>query len=100
MKRICINCGKEIGFIQSILNNKCCSYKCDMEAEELSQVRNRDEWEAFIERQNKIKERERINKRKKYNKDNKEIKENVKEDKKENVKKEEGNTDISENCPF
>lgn len=98
MKRICINCGKEINFIQSILNNKCCSYKCDMEAEELSQVRNRDEWKVFIERQNKIKERERINKRKKYNKDNKEIKE-IKEIK-ENVKKEEDNTDISENCPF
>lgn len=49
MKRVCVNCGIEITFIQSLFNNKCCSYKCDLESEEKTNLYERKVWEEAME---------------------------------------------------
>lgn len=45
MKRVCVNCGTEITFLKSLLNNKCCSYECDLENEEKVNLYERKVWE-------------------------------------------------------
>lgn len=75
MKRICINCGKEVSFFQSLFNNKCCSYKCDLENEEKVDIYERKKWEDYMESKIKDKELPINKKHKSKNNPNKEGKE-------------------------
>lgn len=47
-KRICIYCGKEISFLQSILHNNTCSYECDMALEKESKKEKKNEQKKNI----------------------------------------------------